>query len=43
MGLPKTAMVQVPNAETVAAMEELDAGQSERYSNEQGAFDDLGL
>lgn len=35
--------VQVPNAKTVAAMAELEAGKGLRFSNEQDLFDDLGL
>jgi DNA-damage-inducible protein J len=35
--------VQVPNAKTVRAMEELEAGQGKRFNNEQDLFDDLGL
>jgi len=35
--------VQVPNAKTVAAMDELEAGKGQRFSNEQDLFDDLGL
>ena len=35
--------VQVPNAKTVKAMEELESGQGKRFSNEQELFDDLGL
>jgi len=35
--------VQVPNAKTVKAMEELENGQGKRFSNEQELFDDLGL
>jgi len=35
--------VQVPNAKTVKAMKELEAGQGKRFSNEQELFDDLGL
>lgn len=35
--------VQVPNAKTVAAMDELEAGKGQRFSNEEDLFDDLGL
>jgi DNA-damage-inducible protein J len=35
--------VQVPNAKTVKAMDELEAGQCKRFNNEQDLFDDLGL
>lgn len=35
--------VQVPNAKTVKAMDELEAGKGQRFSNEQELFDDLGL
>lgn len=35
--------VQVPNAKTVQAMEELEAGKGQRFSSEQELFDDLGL
>ena len=35
--------VQVPNAKTVKAMGELEAGQGKRFNNEQDLFDDLGL
>ena len=35
--------VQVPNAKTVQAMDELEAGKGQRFSNEQELFDDLGL
>ena len=35
--------VQVPNAKTVKAMDELEAGQGKRFNNEQDLFDDLGL
>jgi DNA-damage-inducible protein J len=35
--------VQVPNAKTVKAMEDLETGQGKRFSNEQELFDDLGL
>ncbi|MCL1477317.1 type II toxin-antitoxin system RelB/DinJ family antitoxin [Marinobacter sp. M3C] len=35
--------VQVPNAKTVKAMEELEAGKGKRFSHEQALFDDLGL
>jgi len=35
--------VQVPNAKTVKAMEELDSGKGKRFNNEQDLFDDLGL
>ena len=35
--------VQVPNAKTVKAMDELEAGQGKRFNNEQDFFDDLGL
>jgi DNA-damage-inducible protein J len=35
--------VQVPNAKTVKAMEELEAGKGQRFSNEQALFDDLEL
>jgi DNA-damage-inducible protein J len=35
--------VQVPNAKTVKAMDELKAGQGKRFNNEQDLFDDLGL
>ena len=35
--------VQVPNTKTVKAMNELEAGQGKRFSNEQDLFDDLGL
>ena len=36
-------LVQVPNAKTVKAMDELEAGQGKRFNNEQDLFDDLGL
>jgi DNA-damage-inducible protein J len=35
--------VQVPNAKTVKAMDELEVGQGKRFNNEQDLFDDLGL
>lgn len=35
--------VQVPNAKTVQAMDELESGKGQRFSNEQELFDDLGL
>jgi DNA-damage-inducible protein J len=35
--------VQVPNAKTVKAMEELEAGQGKHFSNEQDLFEGLGL
>lgn len=35
--------VQVPNATTLKAMEELDSGKGKRFSGEQDLFDDLGL
>lgn len=35
--------VQVPNATTRKAMEELDSGQGKRFASEQDLFDDLGL
>lgn len=35
--------VQVPNAKTVQAMDELEAGRGQRFSSEQELFDDLGL
>lgn len=35
--------VQVPNATTRKAMEELDSGKGKRLANEQDLFDDLGL
>ena len=35
--------VQVPNAKTMKAMDELETGQGKRFSNEQELFDDLGL
>jgi DNA-damage-inducible protein J len=35
--------VQVPNAKTVKAMDELEAGEGKRFNNEQDLFDDLGL
>jgi len=35
--------VQVPNAKTVKAMDELETGQGKRFNNEQDLFDDLGL
>lgn len=35
--------VQVPNATTLKAMEELDSGKGKRFASEQGLFDDLGL
>jgi len=35
--------VQVPNSTTVKAMEELESGKGQRFSNEQALFDDLGL
>lgn len=35
--------VQVPNAKTVKAMDELEAGKGQRFSNEQELFDDLDL
>jgi len=35
--------VQVPNAKTVKAMDELEAGHGKRFNNEQDLFDDLGL
>jgi len=35
--------VQVPNAKTVKAMDELKAGQGKRFNNEQDLFDDLKL
>ena len=34
--------VQVPNAKTVKAMDELESGQGKRFNNEQDFFDDLG-
>lgn len=35
--------VQVPNATTLKAMEELDSGKGKRFTSEQDLFDDLGL
>ena len=35
--------VQVPNATTLKAMEELDSGKGKRFASEQDLFDDLGL
>ena len=35
--------VQVPNATTLKAMEELDSGKGKRFASEQVLFDDLGL
>jgi len=35
--------VQVPNAKTVKAMDELETGQGKRFNNEQDLFGDLGL
>jgi DNA-damage-inducible protein J len=35
--------VQVPNSKTVKAMDELERGKGQRFSNEQDLFDDLGL
>jgi DNA-damage-inducible protein J len=34
--------VQVLNAKTVKAMDELESGQGKRFNNEQDFFDDLG-
>ena len=35
--------VQVPNAKTVKAMDELETGQGKRFNNEQDLSGDLGL
>lgn len=35
--------VQVPNATTLKAMEELDSGKGKRFASEQDLFDDLGF
>jgi DNA-damage-inducible protein J len=35
--------VRVPNAETVAAMAELDTGQATRFATADALFDDLGI
>lgn len=35
--------VQVPNATTVKAMEQLESGKGKRFANERELFDDLGL
>jgi len=35
--------VQVPNATTLKAMEELDSGKGKRFVSEEDLFDDLGL
>ena len=35
--------VQVPNAATVKAMEELDEGKGKRFSNAEELFQDLGV
>ena len=35
--------VQVPNAKTVKAMDELEAGQGKRFNTEQDLFEDLGV
>ena len=35
--------VQVPNATTVKAMEELDEGKGKRFSNAEELFQDLGV
>ncbi len=36
-------LVQVPNAKTVKAMDELEAGQGKRFNTEQDLFEDLGV
>ena len=35
--------VKVPNAETIAAMDESDSGKGKRYSNADELFRDLGI
>ena len=35
--------VQVPNATTTEAMEELDAGEGKRFNNAEDLFQDLGI
>jgi DNA-damage-inducible protein J len=35
--------VKVPNAESVAAMTELDAGNGKRFTSADALFDDLGI
>jgi DNA-damage-inducible protein J len=35
--------VQVPNATTLKAMEEMDSGKGKRFPSEEDLFDDLGL
>ena len=35
--------VRAPNAATVKAMEELDAGKGKRFSNAEDLFEDLGV
>lgn len=35
--------VRVPNAESVAAMAELDAGKGKRFATADALFDDLGI
>ena len=35
--------VRVPNAESRAAMAELDAGKGKRYDSAEALFDDLGI
>ena len=35
--------VRAPNAATVKAMEELDAGKGKRFSSAEDLFDDLGV
>ncbi|SDF98308.1 DNA-damage-inducible protein J [Onishia taeanensis] len=35
--------VQVPNATTARALEELDAGKSKRFDSAEALFDDLGI
>jgi DNA-damage-inducible protein J len=35
--------VKVPNAETVKAMRELDAGKGKRHANAEALFKDLGI
>ena len=35
--------IRAPNAATVKAMEELDAGKGKRFSNAEDLFEDLGV
>lgn len=35
--------IKVPNADTLAAMEELDSGKSQRFKSKEELFEDLGI